>query len=106
MGSPLSDFILVGSSISKNKIGKVRKKSEIQNEGRHYNSFGHVSGLYGPHCSRPEKQRKKRQIIMGITVVVMGLVTAMAADTNPVMEGDINPGTADLDLITPEAMAD
>lgn len=35
----------------------------------------------------------------------MGLVAAMAADTNPVMEGDINPGTADLDLITAEAMA-
>lgn len=36
----------------------------------------------------------------------MGLVAAMAADTNSVMEGDTNPGTADLDLITAEAMAD
>jgi hypothetical protein len=55
--------------------------------------------------AKKEKQKKKRHIILGITVVVMGLVTAMAADTNPVMEGDINPGTADLDLITAEAMA-
>jgi hypothetical protein len=55
--------------------------------------------------AKKEKQKKKRQIILDITVVVMGLVTAMAADTNPVMEGDINPGTADLDLITAEAMA-
>jgi hypothetical protein len=55
--------------------------------------------------AKKEKQKKKRQIILGITVVVMGLVAAMAADTNPVMVGDINPGTADLDLITAEAMA-
>merc|ERR1712110_1141247 len=34
--------------------------------------------------AKKEKQKKKRQIIMGITVVVMGLVTAMAVDTNPV----------------------
>jgi hypothetical protein len=56
--------------------------------------------------AKKEKQKKKRQIILGITVVVMGLVAAMAADTNPVMVGDINPGTADLDLITAEAMAE
>merc|ERR1739848_363642 len=36
----------------------------------------------------------------------MSLVAAMVADTNSVMEGDTNPGTADLDLITAEAMAD
>lgn len=55
--------------------------------------------------AKKEKQKKKRRIILGTTAVVMGLVAAMAADTNLVMEGDINPGTADLDLITAEAMA-
>lgn len=56
--------------------------------------------------AKKEKQKKKRLIILGTTAVVMGLVAAMAADTNLVMEGDINPGTADLDLITAEAMVD